>query len=441
MINPWRSEFPLLLIVGLVGLFLSRITPHPGLIVLGMVLLYLGHHLYHLQRLLGWIRSGKTHALPQGFGVWEEVYYLVFRLRRRNRRRKKQLIRMLERFRTATSALPDATVVLSPRDEIEWFNEAAGQLLGLRRADIGQKIGNLIRHPRFADHIKGGNYLETVGIPSPIAEATQLDIRVVPYGEALRLLIAQDVTQLRFMERVRSDFVANVSHELRTPLTVIRGTVEHLIDQQGDFPKATQRALVRMEEQTLRMQNLIDDLLTLTRLESPTHPIARQHLNVPDMLRAIIEEVLLIPQETRPELALEISTSKGILGGEREIRSAFTNLIENALKYCNDGDLITVRWAEEGAALRFDVIDTGPGIPAEFVPRLTERFYRVDTGTATGGTGLGLAIVKHVLARHDAELQIESQVGKGSRFSCRFPAARVASLPQPGSPAAPAQPC
>ena len=430
MLNPWRSELPLLLLVLLVGLFVGRLGPSPVWVVLGMVLLYLAHHLFHLRRLLLWVRSGKTQALPQGLGIWEEVYYLVFRLRRRNRRRKKQLIRMLERFRTATAALPDATVVLSPRDEIDWFNEAAGDLLGLRRADIGQKIGNLIRHPKLAEHLHGSDYLETVGIPSPIAEAVQLDIRVVPYGEDLRLLIAQDVTQLRFMERVRSDFVANVSHELRTPLTVIRGTVEQLIDHRDTLPKPTARALLRMEEQTLRMQHLIDDLLTLTRLESPTHIIARNLIDVPEMLRSVIEEVLLIPRSTRPELALEINTPLGLLGGEREIRSALTNLIENAFKYCHDGDLITVRWSPDGTGLRLDVIDTGPGIPQELLPRLTERFYRVDTEGAPGGTGLGLAIVKHVLARHEAELSIDSTLGKGSCFSCRFPESRVAPTPQ-----------
>jgi two-component system phosphate regulon sensor histidine kinase PhoR len=431
MINPWRSEMPLLMIVLLVGIFIGKLFPHPLIVLLGMVALYLGYHLYHIRRLFNWIRSGKTNELPQGLGIWEEIYYLIFRLRRRNRRRKKQLIRMLERFRTATAALPDATVVLSPRDEIEWFNEAAGSLLGLRRQDVGQNIGNLIRFPKFAEHLRKGDYHKTVGIPSPIAESTQLDIRVVPYGEDLRLLVAQDVTQLRFMERVRTDFVANVSHELRTPLTVIRGTVESMIDQSDRLPAPFARGLHRMEEQTLRMQTLIDDLLTLTRLESPSHQITRNPINVPELLRSIVEEALLIPHESRPDLGLEIQTPKGLIGGEKEIRSAFTNLIENALKYCESEHSVTVSWKEDGQGVRLDVIDTGPGIPAEYLPRLTERFYRVDAGRGPGGTGLGLAIVKHVLARHDAEFQITSKVGKGSCFTCRFPQERVASIPQP----------
>jgi two-component system, OmpR family, phosphate regulon sensor histidine kinase PhoR len=434
MINPWRSEIPLIAITLLVGIFIGKVFPHPLIVLFGMVALYLGHHLYHIRRMFHWIHSGKTSELPQGLGIWEEIYYLIFRLRRRNRRRKKQLIRMLERFRTATAALPDATVVLSPRDEIEWFNEAAGDLLGLRRQDVGQKIGNLIRYPKFSDHLRKGDYQRTVGIPSPASESIQLDIRVVPYGEDLRLLVAQDVTQLRFMERVRTDFVANVSHELRTPLTVIRGTVESMIDQADRLPAPFSRGLARMEEQTLRMQTLIDDLLTLTRLESPSHQIARNRIDVPDLLRAIVEEAFLIPHDSRPDLGLELISTKGLIGGEKEIRSAFTNLIENALKYCDATHSVTVRWSDEGKGVRLDVIDTGPGIPSENLPRLTERFYRVDEARGPGGTGLGLAIVKHVLARHDAEFQIASTLGKGSCFTCRFPEERVAILQQPVSP-------
>lgn len=433
MINLWRSELPLLLVALLFGVFIGKATHHPLWALSGMVLLYLVHHLLHLRRLLGWLRSGKTSELPMGLGIWEEVYYLIFRLRRRNRRRKKQLIRMLERFRTATAALPDATVVLGARDEIDWFNEAAGKLLGLLREDIGQNIGNLIRYPRFADHLQQGDYFKTVAIPSPVMDHIQLEIRVVPYGEDLRLLVAQDVTQLRFMERVRTDFVANVSHELRTPLTVIRGSVESMMDQLEHFSPPIARALGRVEEQTLRMQNLIDDLLTLTRLESPAHPMPRQKVDVPEMLRSIVEEALLIPHAARPELALEMEAGYGLSGGESELRSAFMNLVENALKYCQAGDLVTVRWFKDDLGLCFSVTDTGPGIPAEFLPRLTERFYRVDADSAPGGTGLGLAIVKHVLARHDAELQIESVVGKGSQFCCRFPKARVVLLPQAGT--------
>jgi two-component system phosphate regulon sensor histidine kinase PhoR len=426
MLNPWRSELSLMFLALLFGTFLGRLLHFPVLILWVTLVAYLAHHLFHANRLLCWLRGGRANELPKGAGIWEEIYYLIFRLRRRNRRRKKQLIRMLERFRTATGALPDATVVLSTDDQIDWFNEAAGQLLGLRRSDIGQKIGNLIRFPKFVQYLGAGNYSTTVGIPSPISENTQLDIRIVLYGDDLRLLVAQDVTQLRFMERVRTDFVANVSHELRTPLTVIRGYVETLSDNSEGLPASYARIFQRVEEQTIRMQNLIDGLLSLTRLESDSYQITQQLVDVPTMLGVICEETRLLATESRPSLELKIETRACLAGGEQELRSAFSNLIFNAIKYCNEGDRVIVRWANQDDGARLDVEDTGPGIAAEYLPRLTERFYRVDAGRGPGGFGLGLAIVKHVMARHGAEFKISSVPGKGSCFSCIFPKVRVA---------------
>ena len=256
-------------------------------------------------------------------------------------------------------------------------------------------------------------------------ENIQLDIRVIPYGDDLRLLVAQDVTQLRFMERVRTDFVANVSHELRTPLTVIRGYVESLVDNADKLPENYGRALRRMEEQTLRMQSLIDDLLTLTRLESANHSIGQQRVDVPSLLTEIHEEALELSIESKPAIELVIDTGAGLQGDRQELRSAFTNLVHNALKYCGEQDSVLVRWQDEAEGARLDVMDTGPGIAPEYLPRLTERFYQVEPGRNSGGTGLGLAIVKHVLARHGAELKISSVVGKGSTFSCCFPGHRV----------------
>jgi len=425
MLNPWRSEFSLILLALLIGVFLGKLFHHPVLVLWMTLLAYLGHHLFHANRLIHWLRGGKASELPRGAGIWEEIYYLIFRLRRRNRRRKKQLIRLLDRFRTATAALPDATVVLSAGDQIDWFNDAAGKLLGLRRTDIGQKIGNLLRYPKFADYLENANYETTVGIPSPVNEAIQLDIRIIPYGDDLRLLVAQDVTQLRFMERVRTDFVANVSHELRTPLTVIRGYVESLVDNADKLPENYRRALIRMEEQTLRMQSLIDDLLTLTRLESAIHPMAQHRVDVPSLLRKIHEDALDISMDSKPVVELSIETSASLLGDSQELRSAFTNLVHNALKYCGNNDKVLVRWHDEGDGVRLDVSDTGPGIAPQYLPRLTERFYQVDPGRSSGGTGLGLAIVKHVMARHGAEFKISSTLGKGSIFSCCFPGHRT----------------
>ena len=424
MSSPWRSEFYRVVWLAFVGLFAGKVTGQYAIALLLCCLIYFGRHIFHINRLLVWLRAGGK--VPAGGGIWEEIYFLIYRLRRRNKRRKKRLLAMLERFRTATAALPDATVVLGRRDEIDWFNEAAERLLGLRKSDIGQQIGNLLRYPKFAEFLRQSDYESTVGVPSPTAEKAQLEVRIVPYGEDLRLLVAQDVTQLRFMERVRSDFVANVSHELRTPLTVLKGYLEALSDADGVVPEHYLKAFKRMEEQAARMQNLINDLLLLTRLESCPQP-PHQHVDVPALLRAICDEVELM-DETKATLELKVESDAGLLGIESELRSAFSNLVVNALKYTPANGGVMVRWREQAGGASLDVEDNGPGIAPEHLPRLTERFYRVEVGDDVrnkGGTGLGLAIVKHVLARHEGELRISSTLGQGSCFTCLFPEKRL----------------
>lgn len=436
MLSPWRSELSFVFFALLVGAFFGKLFHQPALVLWLCLLVYLSRHLLYANRLLAWLRGGRASELPQGGGIWEEIYYLIYRLRRRNKRRKKQLIRMLESFRTATSALPDATVVLGARDQIDWFNEAAGHLLGLRRSDIGQKIGSLLRFPKFTQYLRGADYQSTVGIPSPVADNVQLEIRIVPYGEDLRLLLAQDVTHLRFMERVRTDFVANVSHELRTPLTVLKGYIETLSDGADGLPESYDRVFQRMEEQTVRMQNLIDGLLSLTRLESAAYQIAQKPVDVPALLAAICEDAELLA-ETGPAMELKLDSQASLLGSEQELRSAFSNLIFNAVKYCPPHGRVIVHWRDEGQGARLDVEDTGPGIAQEHLPRLTERFYRVDVEGSKSGSGLGLAIAKHVMARHGAELKIASTPGKGSCFSCCFPKKRVMKMGETAAEQAP----
>ncbi len=425
----WRAELVFVLFVLLAGIFLVKLTGNVVVPALFCLSVYLLRHLFYINRLLSWLRFGKANRLPAGDGVWEDIYYLVFRIRKRNRRRKKLLLKMLERFRTSTAALPDATVVLGSRDEIEWFNEAAERLLGIRRGDIGQNIGNLLRSPRFTQHLRQGDYLNTVSILSPVTDRIQLDVRIVPYGHDLRLLVAQDVTQLRFMERVRSDFIANVSHELRTPLTVLRGYVETLNDAGDRMPANYQQMFARMEEQTSRMQNLVEGLLSLTRLESVS-PGVHDPVDVPAMLESICADARLL-DEQGPALKLILDTPDGLLGSDPELHSAFSNLIFNAVKYTPPPGEVTVHWFRDGdGKIRLDVSDTGPGIAAEHLPRLTERFYRVDqeTGRHHTGSGLGLAIVKHVLSRHGSELDIASTLGQGSCFSCAFDPNRISPV-------------
>lgn len=431
MISPWRSEVYWVVWLTAVGLFAGKLTGFYFPVLWICCLIYLGRHLYHLNRLLLWLRGGGK--APGGGGIWDEIYYLIYRLRRRNKRRKKRLIVMLERFRTATAALPDATVVLGPRDEIEWFNEAAGKMLGLRKNDVGQQIVNLLRYPRFSQFLRESAFEGTVNVPSPVREDAQLDIRIVPYGEDLRLMVAQDVSHLRFMERVRTDFVANVSHELRTPLTVLKGYVEALAEANDSVPDRYLKVFKRMQEQTTRMQNLIDGLLSLTRLESGPQ-LQHQPVSVGPLLRGLCDEARQL-YDQQATLELFIESDADLMGGEAELRGAFSNLIVNALKYTPPSGKVQVRWRDDVAGARLDVVDNGPGIAREHIGRLTERFYRVevDNGRHRGGVGLGLAIVKHVLSRHDAELKIQSEPGKGSCFSCLFSEMRVL---RPAAPAA-----
>jgi len=315
---------------------------------------------------------------------------------------------------------------LGNHDEIQWTNKAAREVLGLQQTDRGQRIPNLIRFPEFIDYLKVRNYSEVVFLPSPINKRITLEVRIVNYGAGLRLLLAKDVTQVRKIENMRKDFVANVSHELRTPLTVLRGYLETLQDMdEGQSPLLT-NSLQQMQGQTERMQHLVDDLLLLTRLE--TQQNKTKCVNVPVLLNQICKEGDALDSSVS-RIQLTLQTDVHIMGDEHELRSAFTNLLGNALKYSPEQSVVKVRWYRAEDEIILDVIDAGEGIAAIDIPRITERFYRAEVKRhkKISGTGLGLAIVKHVLMRHDGQLYITSELGKGSCFSCRFSNKRICS--------------
>ncbi|MFO1418256.1 MAG: phosphate regulon sensor histidine kinase PhoR [Methylotetracoccus sp.] len=427
MASAWRAELFWLILLSLAATLVTRLTGSLGIGVVVAMLVYLGRHVVYMNRLLRWLRSGKSGQLPPSDGIWEEIFYLVYRIRRRNKRRKKQLLEVLDRFRTATAALPDATVVLGARNEIRWFNASAADLLGLRKTDVGQQINNLLRSPRFARYLADDEREAILSMPSPIVPDSELEVRVVPYGDDdAQLLVARDVTQLRRMERIRTDFVAHVSHELRTPITVLRGYMEAVADSGDELPERYQKIFRRIEDQTARMQHLIEGLLALTRLESNRTSAPLQLVPIAPLLRQICEEAEVVT-DAHPEIELEIESSADLLGMEQELRSAFSNLIFNAMKYTPVDGSVVVRWRDTDGGASLDVEDTGPGVAPEHLSRLTERFYRVEVEGCRNksGSGLGLAIVKHALSRHDARLEIHSEPGHGSRFSCCFPANRV----------------
>ena len=389
--------------------------------------LYLARHLYYLAALRAWTDQPKRVELPEPAGTWGEVYERLLDLQRSNRKRKKRLAAMLAQFQASAEALPDGAVVTEARGEILWFNTAAGALLGLRPPqDTGQRLVNLLRHPEFTEFFERGDFEKEVEIPSPINHAIILSLRVVPYGDNQRLLMVRDVSELHRLERIRRDFVANASHELRTPLTVLRGYIEMMLPESQRSLSEWRAPLAEMHSQSVRMEALVRDLLKLARLEGETAAGRQDVLEAPELIeRALVEARGLSKGQHRIDATVE----PGLLlyGRESEAESIFSNLIANAVQYTSPGGSIRVRWESSGDGALFSVTDSGIGVAPEDIPRLTERFYRVDEGRsrASGGTGLGLSIVKHALERHEGQLEVRSRLGHGSTFTCRFPPHRV----------------
>lgn len=420
----WQREIGIVVGLVLPTLILSYFIGHLGNMLLVIAVGLLIKQTLAINELEKWLARGAFGDYRSRKGIWGDIYYHLWKIKKNNKKRKKQLSKILDQFRTSTDALPDAAVVLGEHSEIEWTNRAAREVLGLKRSDKGQRILNLIRAPQFIQYLKSGDYQQKIFIASPVNDTIILQISIVPYGAGLRLLLAQDVTQIKNMERMRTDFVANVSHELRTPLTVLKGYLETVSDM-DNVPPAYARSFRNMSIQTERMQHLIDDLLLLARLE--TQPKKSECVGMRDLLGQIcLESDLLENDERRIELSIDTETN--LLGDSQELQSAVTNLLVNALKYSPPKSPVKVGWrSNPDGSTYLDVEDFGEGIANHDIARITERFYRADVkrNHKIAGTGLGLAIVKHVLVRHDAKLEIESQLGKGSRFRCVFPPHRV----------------
>jgi two-component system phosphate regulon sensor histidine kinase PhoR len=419
----WQREINIT--IGLVtpALVVSFFVGHLSTLLLAVTCFLLIRQTLAVNELEKWLNKGAFGDKRDQKGIWGDIYYHLWKIKKTEKKRKKKLSKMVEQFRSSTDALPDAAVVMSSYAEIEWSNRACRDVLGLKKSDKGQRVPNLIRNPQFVQYLKSNDYQQKIIIPSPVNENIILQISIVPYGEGLRLLLAQDVTQLKNIERMRTDFVANVSHELRTPLTVLKGYLETLVEMDNGNSLYT-RSFQNMATQTERMNLLIDDLLLLARLESKTK--TSQCVNTPELLKQICQESRLQAKDTsRIELILE-SEAK-IQGNEEELRSAFSNLLTNALKYSPADKPVKVRWQQADDGVFLEVEDFGEGISNADIPKITERFYRAEVkrNHKINGTGLGLAIVKHVLVRHDAKLEINSQIGKGSRFKCWFPVKKI----------------
>lgn len=426
----WQSVSRLgmtLLAAFLVGLATGRIALAFA-VVLG---LYAAVQLWNLLRLEHWLRRRRIEEPPDISGLWGEVVAIVSRIYRRKQFHRARVTALLREFRRLTTAMPEGAVLLGPEHEILWFNHRAGEWLGLRRKrDFGLRIENLVRHPDFVEYLRGGVPADGVVVQDTSDLNLWLSFHVVRTGAAERqLLMVRDVSREQQLQSMRRDFVANASHELRSPLTVITGYLDALADDQKLDPTWS-APILEMRRQAERMSTIIRDLLELSKLESGERPLDEEPVDVPGMLSLLRKETLAL--EHRPhEVRLKLDSAAWLKGVESELHSIVSNLVSNAVKYTPPQGEIELRWWTDGNGGHIAVRDTGVGIAAEHIPRLTERFYRVDSGRSRdlGGSGLGLAIVRHALQRHDATLTIDSIEGRGSTFACHFPSQRVVPPP------------
>jgi two-component system, OmpR family, phosphate regulon sensor histidine kinase PhoR len=383
------------------------------------------YHVLHLSALRRWLRRPALDALPRGRGVWEEAFAELHRFLKGRDAEHDTLAKALQRFRAAVRALPDGVVIIDRENRIEWANPTAARHLGIDpRRDLGQPVMNLIRHPDFVSYLDAGRFGEPLVLR---ARDTTLALQVIEFGEEQKLINSRDVTAEERIDIMRRDFVANVSHELKTPVTVLAGFVETLADDSlAMSPAQRHRYLALMGEQARRMQRLVEDLLTLSALESSAAPADEAPIEMRPFVERLAEEARAL-SGARHRVETAVPGEERLLGNAAELHSAFSNLVSNAVRYTPDGGTVHLAWRCEGGHGVFSVSDSGIGIEARHISRLTERFYRVDSGRSreSGGTGLGLAIVKHALTRHQAQLDVASEPGAGSTFSAVFPAARV----------------
>lgn len=410
--------------------------------------LYVGWLLLNLKELATWLDTPGLTDPPEASGLWGKVFDDLYREKKKTKVINKKLKKTIETSRLSTNSIRDAVILINENNTLEWWNKAAKSLLGLqRRSDRNHPITNLLRNPNFVAYFERCEYLEGINIPSPIDPEKILHLTISFYTRKKRILIARDVTQLHHLEQVRKDFVANVSHELRTPLTVIKGYIETFLDmlapdnditnniksKAGPNPGLYQglhRGLSQMEQQTLRMEALVNDLLLLSKLETDASQKIPQPVNVATLLQEIYQDSEAI-NEKQHQIELTVEDNTVLLGDITELHSAFSNIIFNAINYTPAQGKIEIRWWKDKAGAHFSVSDNGVGIDPIHIPRLTERFYRADPSrhAKSGGTGLGLAIVKHSLRHHDARLDIQSTLNKGSVFTCNFPLRKIITPP------------
>jgi len=407
------------------------------------VLVYAFFLIWKTHRIERWLAQADLSSPLPWNGVWSEIAHRVQRLLRHREKLTSAADQRLQFFLQAIQASPNGVTLLDAQGRIEWCNSTASRHLGVDSSrDVKQHILHLVRDPIFAKYFALKTHEEEAvieGRSSSMSMAPKLSVQLHAYGDGMKLLLTRDVTSVALADAMRRDFVANVSHEIRTPLTVLMGFVETLlsIPLQEDERR---HYLQLMSVQADRMQTLVADLLTLSQLEGSLPSVSHEKVSLPDLMgRVAVDAQALSSMITGQEgedrglahaLIFEATPPWAVSGVRSELLSAVSNLVNNAIRYTPPGGRIQVRWVRTTEGVIFSVKDTGPGIASEHLPRLSERFYRVDRSRSreTGGTGLGLAIAKHVVQRHGGELRIESQVGVGSEFMLVFPLSRISTL-------------
>jgi len=388
-------------------------------------LFYIARQLWSLNKFEKWVSDTSSKSFPPATGFWSELTYLVSKKQRALEKNINLNLYKSEQFKSASMLIPDAIISLDRTNKIEWFNRVSRSLIGIRRQDVGSRIESVIRHPDFIKYLRSAAFGKTIKISGLNQQSRTYEVQIIRYFENHKLLVVRDITELYQLAQIRRDFIANASHELRTPLTVLKGYLEIMMDHRSELSQWSV-PLEHMETQSYRMQSIIEDLLTLSSLEAESITAKKEPLDVPAMIDQLQADSLQLGTALHT-FSFEVDRTLKIRGYEEPFKSVLMNLLSNAVRYSPDGGHIVVRWYRYKEQAIYEVQDEGLGISSEHIPRLTERFYRVDKDRSrvTGGTGLGLAIVKHVLERHDGKLDIDSLLGKGSTFKCTFSLADV----------------
>lgn len=420
--NGIKRELTWIITSAWVLLFFAWVTDFWLISLFIFIVFYISRQLWSIRKFEKWMDGRLQNTYPPVSGFWSELTYLVSKKQRALEKHVDLNLYKSEQFKAASMLIPDAIVSLDQYNNIEWFNTVSKTLLGIRKQDKGSKIESVVRQSEFVQYLKAGDFSKSLTVNSSYRPARTYEMQIIHYFENHKLLVVRDITELYQLAQIRRDFIANASHELRTPLTVLRGYLEVMIDTPGEHQENWRLPLEHMETQSHRMQTIIEDLLTLSTIEAESITAEKKMVDVPKKLQQLEIDAQQLGGENH-HFTFEIDESLKIKGYAEPLKSVFMNLLSNAVRYSPDGGEITVRWYKEKQYVVFEVQDKGLGIAQEHIPRLTERFYRVDKDRSrvTGGTGLGLAIVKHVLEKHEARLSIESVLGKGSVFRCEFP--------------------